>query len=602
MSFVTGDDSKHNRLRTQCGICSQALLAGVSFVPLLGSEFDPESACCLDRTVFPDYRSNNLSLGGKVLCWAPNCYRCADAPEAVGIHSDCLGVFQEHCKVDKALDRLWTTVGQRNLWKGAPTLQLDREMGLEIDIVREKGDIYGVRLLKLLPAELIHMIREYSESATFWRYILVLSLARELSHLQSDVVSPITSMPLCNVLAWTRGDSAALLSRDCPPFLRLTLDSRGIRKIERFWKRPKYEPGRSDKEAFVITHQNQLENIATLPKVEFSSLPVIRANSAQFNVLRLQLPEPIKGFQIWDTPNPPHLEDCEFYGRVSQSMQFKTIDLRSVTGLTFFFSFSKLYAVHAHTQSRPYATRTFERLPARRQENVVWIYLPMPRDEEITAIAMRLKNQGGGATTQKPFFLIRTKLAGDVSVGPCHLGPHRDVVMSQSNPKLLIYSAADVGPATVFGTYPRERPNGEDFPSFRHPWSTNPPIHEHVNLSSAPLKDVSHVQVLEDEETGFCKAIILDYENGARRALGNCRLGIDRVKAYLEPSRLCYRPAGHASGIRRDIPAVRVEAGSDSNHQHDEEGWVCSAMEGVVEFWFSREQSVVRRIVEDTEA
>lgn len=234
---------------------------------VLGSELDPESGCCLDPGVFPDYRSNSINLGRKVLCWAPNCYRCADAPEAVGIHSDCLNIFQEHCKVDTALDRLWTIVGQRNLWRGAPTLQLDRDPGLEIDIVREKAEIYGIRLLRLLPVELLQMIQDYSESATFWRYILVLSLARELSHLRSDVVSPITSMPLCNVLAWTRGDSNASLSRECPPFVRMTLDCRGIRKIERLPERPAYQPGRSDKDAFVIAHQDHLMDVATVPKV-----------------------------------------------------------------------------------------------------------------------------------------------------------------------------------------------------------------------------------------------------------------------------------------------------------------------------------------------
>jgi hypothetical protein len=106
------------------------------------------------------------------------------------------------------------------------------------------------------------------------------------------------------------------------------------------------------------------------------------------------------------------------------------------------------------------------------------------------------------------------------------------------------------------------------------------------------------VQVLEDEESGFCKAILLDYNNGARRALGNCRIGIDRPKTYLRPSQICYLPAGHASGIRRDIPAVRVEAGCDPNHRHKEGGWLCSTMEGVMEFWFSKEQSVVRVLQE----
>ncbi|EGU78156.1 hypothetical protein FOXB_11347 [Fusarium oxysporum f. sp. conglutinans Fo5176] len=407
MSSLVGGVTGHHRLRTQCGICGKALLAG------------------------------------------------------------------EHCKIDNAVDRLWITIGKRNLWQRAPMLQLDRETGLDIEIVREKAEAYGIRLLKLLPAELIHMVQEYSDSATFWRYIHVLSIARELSRLQSDAAPPVTSIPLCNILSWTRGDCAAVLSSNCPPV---------------------------------------------------------------FHVLRLELPASLLGFHIWDTPKPPGIEDCDFYGRVTPSMQFKTTNLRSVTGLTFFFSFSKLYAIHAHTHARPCATKTFDRLPVKRQESVVWIYLPMPRDEEITSIAMRLKVEGGGATTQKPFFMIRTKLAGDVYVGPCHLRQHRDIVLSQSSPELLIHNVADVGPATVFGTYPRKQ-HRDSLPPFNNRWpNMDPLLHlmfEHMYLSVAPLKDVTGIQVLEDENFE-CKGMIFDYSNGAQRALGDCRFGHYRVKTYCE--------------------------------------------------------------------
>ncbi|KAI7764104.1 hypothetical protein LZL87_006486 [Fusarium oxysporum] len=408
-------------------------------------------------------------------------------------------------------------------------LQLDRETGLDIEIVREKAEAYGILLLKLLPAELIHMVQEYSDSATFWRYIHVLSIARELSSLQSDAAPPVTSIPLCNILSWTRGDYAAVLSSNCPPV---------------------------------------------------------------FHVLRLELPASLFGFHIWDTPNPPGIEDCDFYGRVTPSMQFKTTNLRSVTGLTFFFSFSKLYAIHAHTHARPYATKTFDRLPVKRQESVVWIYLPMPRDEEITSIAMRLKVEGGGATTQKPFFMIRTKLAGDVYVGPCHLRQHRDIVLSQSSPELLIHNVADVGPATVFGTYPRKQ-HHDSLPSFNNRWpNMDPLLHlmfEHMYLSVAPLKDVTGIQVLEDENFE-CKGMIFDYSNGAQRALGDCRFGHYRVKTYVRPRRLCYCHVQPTPAIMR---GVHVEIGSESDHAHSGDDWKCSEMEGNIEFWFSKEHSVI---------
>ncbi|KAF5669902.1 hypothetical protein FCIRC_9087 [Fusarium circinatum] len=326
-------------------------------------------------------------------------------------------------------------------------LHLVRETGLDIEIVREKAEAYGIRLLKLLPAELIQMVQEYSDSATFWRYI-------------------------------------------------------------------------------------------------------------HFHVLQLELPPSLLGFHIWDTPNPPGIEDCDFYGRVTPTMQFKTTNLRSVTGLTFFFSFSKLYAIHAHTHTRPYATKTFERLPAKRQESVVWIHLPIPKDEEITAIAMRLKVEGGGATTQKPFFMVRTKLAGDVYVGPCHLRQHRDVVLSQSSPELLIHNVADVGPATVFGTYPRKQQR-DSLPSFNNRWpNMDPLLHmmfEHMYLSVAPLNDVTGIQVLEDENFE-CKDLVI---------------------------------------IGRKLRDVHVEIGSESDHAHSGDDWKCSTMEGIIEFWFSKEHSII---------
>lgn len=145
-------------------------------------------------------------------------------------------------------------------------LQLDRETGLDIEIVRENAEAYGIRLLKLLPAELIQMIQEYSDSATFWRYIHALSIARELSRLQSDAAPPVTSIPLCNILSWTRGDCAAVLSSDCPPVVRLTLDHRGIRMIERLSK-SSYHPKRSDKEAFVIAPAICFQDVVAVLKV-----------------------------------------------------------------------------------------------------------------------------------------------------------------------------------------------------------------------------------------------------------------------------------------------------------------------------------------------
>lgn len=281
---------KHHRLPTQCGICAQAIEDGDDIVPcrlrltyhncydhlhlltclVLGSDMDPEIACCLDRTTLVKFAEGNVTeftIGGKVLCWSANCFRCKAGSQVVGLHTLCLVIFQKNCKIDRALDRLWTTVGQSNTWKGAPVLRLDRQSTLTVDLVRERAEVYGIPMLGGLPAELIHSIHRYSKHATFWHCIAALSLAREISQLQPDINPPITDVPLREVLAWTRGNSSVELSNECPPYALLTLDSRGICAIDKLQERPPYQPRRSDKQAFVVLHEDEFQDVTVTSKV-----------------------------------------------------------------------------------------------------------------------------------------------------------------------------------------------------------------------------------------------------------------------------------------------------------------------------------------------
>jgi hypothetical protein len=237
---------------------------------VLGSDLNPEIACCLDRTTLVKFSEGDvteITIGGKVLCWSANCFRCKAGSEVVGLHTLCLAIFQKNCKIDRALDRLWTTVGQSNTWKGAPVLRLDRQPTLAVDLVREKAEVYGIPMLGELPAELIHSIHKYSNSAKLWHCIAALGLAREISQLQPDISPPITDVPLREVLAWTRGNSSVELTKECPPYALLTLDSRGICKIDKLRERPPYQPRRSDKQAFVVLHEDEFQDVTVTSKV-----------------------------------------------------------------------------------------------------------------------------------------------------------------------------------------------------------------------------------------------------------------------------------------------------------------------------------------------
>jgi hypothetical protein len=117
-------------------------------------------------------------------------------------------------------------------------------------------------------------------------------------------------------------------------------------------------------------------------------------------------------------------------------------------------------------------------------------------------------------------------------------------------------------------------------------------MHDLANMSSAPLKDVICVQVLESEDRR-CYGILLEYGNGAQRALGDYRLGYyrsgtDCMKRYWKPSRICYLSHKVLNSV------VNASDDPDHGHDHDQAGWICNPLSGVLELWFSMDQSVIR--------
>lgn len=193
------------------------------------------------------------------------------------------------------------------------------------------------------------------------------------------------------------------------------------------------------------------------------------------------------------------------------------------------------------------------------------------------------------------------KLAGDIFLGPYHPTKHEDIIIGQFYPKLFIYNIS-LRPAaffaTVFGTYSWEQHNDSSCLPFRQPLFSTVPI-LHANLSSAPLRNVTRMHISEDEEFHFCRGILFDYENGAQRAVGNCRLGLDPLKTYLSPVRICYLPITfsrtHSNTIYRSI---RIESGCEATHVHGEGAWICSAMVGNLDFWFSEKEEIVVNVNE----
>lgn len=207
---------------------------------------------------------------GRLFCWYLSCRRCTLSPEAIGIHSDCFLLFRQQCEIEDALDRLWMAIFSRSPWRGAPNFQLENSTNPAVELVYKKAARFGIPGLRLLPPEIVEMIKQYSKYATFWRYLSVLALCEELVEVsyRAKASSQLISLPLSRISDWERGREPSLLqSSENPPFTRLTIDYRGIRQVERLPSRPPYQPWRSNNTVFAIHQESQIGNVTTEFKV-----------------------------------------------------------------------------------------------------------------------------------------------------------------------------------------------------------------------------------------------------------------------------------------------------------------------------------------------
>ncbi|KAI1481521.1 hypothetical protein F4774DRAFT_407827 [Daldinia eschscholtzii] len=89
-----------------------------------------------------------------------------------------------------------------------------------------------------------------------------------------------------------------------------------------------------------------------------------------------------------------------------------------------------------------------------------------------------------------------------------------------------------------------------------------------VYFPSATLRNANCIQVFNGEHW-YCRGILLDYTNGAQRALGQCRIGVDSVQSYAMPAYFYFRYAIFEWEGRQCRAAV-VKCTYRNKHYHDE--------------------------------
>ncbi len=242
-----------------------------------------------------------------------------------------------------------------------------------------------------LPIEIVQQVQSYSTSSLLWRYNAVLDLVDQLS-----VASPdeLVSIPLWDVLAWERGGSLVLATEPTrPPIVRLTIDSRGINKVERLSERPRFDGQRYDDRFFALLTQTYEPGMSVIRDIfihvkvrHISSHTYAPSNSRQHGLARLWLGT-LPGPQVWDAPTIPELRHCTPYlARGTQfRTQYRTIQLSRTTGITFFVFDTKVYAIHAHTSVAPCAKTTYDCSARRYRLPFVWMYVPIAPGDRLVA-------------------------------------------------------------------------------------------------------------------------------------------------------------------------------------------------------------------------
>jgi hypothetical protein len=191
---------------------------------------------------------------------------------------------------------------------------------------------------------------------------------------------------------------------------------------------------------------------------------------------------------------------------------------------------------------------------------------------------------------------IRTLLGGETIVGRYQVEDRRFLLSDA--PTSLIYSdgTGRFKPVHLMMPYSSAKPESEQTGTLVDPPSYPQPEDfpdSKWYFSSAPLDSVSWIQLFYVEDGVHCRGLLLEYVGGGQRALGQCRLGVDRSKTYTRPSSMAFanvtrpRPGSERHKIDR-IEATRV--GFDDSPE-DDGPWLRFAMAGTLQFWFTYEEA-----------
>lgn len=167
---------------------------------------------------------------------------------------------------------------------------------------------------------------------------------------------------------------------------------------------------------------------------------------------------------------------------------------------------------------------------------------------------------------------IKTKHQGLVQLSKFDNGERSLQLVHCTRRPILIHDAT-AGQISLFAPVPAA--------TTRMPWTQDSLPLGGEYTTQAPLEGVTAAHAFMDRETNHCGGILLQYQDGKKVSVGQCRLGLDKVQSVRHPVRFCCTTVNHI---------LSVEFTGEETHSHTNKGganWTCHKMTGRLHFRFN---------------
>ena len=185
------------------------------------------------------------------------------------MHSDCLKLFYRTCGALN-VSRLWTQAAWRNPWYKSPPIGF-RSLSSPINVAQfvKAVDGIGIPLVDRdrdrdrLPPEITALLISFCSDSLLSRYVAVLCSS---NHISTSQQARTTTYRLSQISQWDRYSKPQLASLR-QPIIRISIDWRGIKTLERFPSRSDLNNDYKGCSAFVVADEDILRGFLAIFKV-----------------------------------------------------------------------------------------------------------------------------------------------------------------------------------------------------------------------------------------------------------------------------------------------------------------------------------------------